>query len=777
MIYQYIFVLCILLVHVGQCMYKIKQSGDILLSSQHNSLMNVKVVGKDNSFNLELNNMIKFPTNCIPFSTIDYNNKKGKKPIYYIKHEFKNLIFLYKNNVNIMQMVFPDRLYMVGIAANNGLLLTLTDVDIYRIDTKKKKVLLSRIKPGKYAHILNNRELFYTGVIGDSVLNKFFVTAAIRNNYYILHMEYNEENESIEILNVIDKVNGQYLRVLNDISIVGDVLYITENAENIVQIIMNREKNTIQEKNIYTFNNNDKIVGISASRHTLYNNNNDMVDKYVNHNMKDNQNKPADNMNDLSNNTMIITVDYILVNSKKMFKEKPSSEGCLYLLKITKDSVEKYTIVDLFSKDINSFYFTIYDAHISLDDDYKKSGIVEALHKQKRKFLNFDIPNDEDEPTNNINSNENNKNQNNNNNNINVVKIVWTNYYNCTINKGIVDLRNVKIDEDSKEKKLPFVNVTNQFSLAPHIGASSYCSRKEKIFNDICYYDNRNNYVSLLNKSEEYNLRYQGNFVFDGYRIYLGFDYKSFQDTHIITYPINNMLYVYMTKGFVTINLPQPYGISIDSKSSTNNQIVVYITGNDEQHNYVNKCVIKKVEKAYDCFVVHKKKKEANELFQYISHISYGDNEEKLSTYIYVTNNKKTIYKLTKQENKWNFEKWFNLDNPSIRVGPISTSVNYFYVQRNVLEDLIKKYPDSALLSKFINVNEQDLHITEDGYIFLTIFHTVIFTSNNDAYGNDSGSTIHFYTSILKEKFYQSFGVDSIIYNIENDSKFSYYLS
>lgn len=86
MIYQYIFVLCILLVHVGQCMYKIKQSGDILLSSQHNSLMNVKVVGKDNSFNLELNNMIKFPTNCIPFSTIDYNNKKGKKPIYYIKH-------------------------------------------------------------------------------------------------------------------------------------------------------------------------------------------------------------------------------------------------------------------------------------------------------------------------------------------------------------------------------------------------------------------------------------------------------------------------------------------------------------------------------------------------------------------------------------------------------------------------------------------------------------------------------------------------------------------
>ncbi|KOB89702.1 hypothetical protein PFDG_05254 [Plasmodium falciparum Dd2] len=93
------------------------------------------------------------------------------------------------------------------------------------------------------------------------------------------------------------------------------------------------------------------------------------------------------------------------------------------------------------------------------------------------------------------------------------------------------------------------------------------------------------------------------------------------------------------------------------------------------------------------------------------------------------------------------FEKWFNLDNPSIRVGPISTS---------------------ALLSKFINVNEQDLHITEDGYIFLTLFHTVIFTSNNDAYGNDSGSTIHFYTSILKEKFYQSFGVDSIYSHAAN---------
>lgn len=77
-------------------------------------------------------------------------------------------------------MVFPDRLYMVGIAANNGLLLTLTDVDIYRIDTKKKKVLLSRIKPGKYAHILNNRELFYTGVIGDSVLNKFFCNSSYK---------------------------------------------------------------------------------------------------------------------------------------------------------------------------------------------------------------------------------------------------------------------------------------------------------------------------------------------------------------------------------------------------------------------------------------------------------------------------------------------------------------------------------------------------------------------------------------------------------------------
>ncbi|KYN98699.1 translocon component PTEX88 [Plasmodium gaboni] len=764
MIYEYLFIIYIIFVHAASCVYKIKQSGDILLTNQQNSLVNVKVVGKDNSFNLELNNLIKFPTNCIPFSTIDYNYKKGKKhPIYYIKHEFKNLIFLYKNNVNVMQIIFPDRLYMVGIGVNNGLILTLTDVDIYRIDTKKKKVLLSAIEPGKYGHILNNRELFYTGIISDSVLNKFFITAAIRNNYYILHIQYNEENETIQIINVIDRVNGQALRVLNDISVVEDVLYITENAENIVKININREKNTFQEKNIYTFNNNDKIIGISTSRHTVYNNNNNNDD--------DNKNKQGDNTNEVNTST---TIDYVLVNTKKMFKEKPSSEGCLYLLKITNDSVEKYTIIDLFSKDINPFYFSVYDAHISIDDDYKKSGIVEALHKQKRKFLNFDIPSEESETSETSNNNNNN---NNNKNNNHVVKIVWTNYYNCNINKGMVDLRHIKIDDESEEKKLPFINITNQYSLAPHISASSYCSRKEKIFNDICYYDSRNNYVSLLNRSEEYNLKYQGNFLFDGYKNYLGFDYKSFKDTHFITYPINNMLYVYLPKGFVTINIPQPYGISIDSKNSSNNNVIVYITGNDDNYNYINKCVIKKSEKEYDCYVVNKKKKEGNELFQYISYISYGDHEEKLSTYIYVTNNKKSIYKLTKQENKWNLEKWFNLDNTSIRIGPIATSLNYFYVQKNVLDDLIKKYPDSTLLSKFKNVNDQDLHITEDGYIFMTLFHTVIFSSNNDAYGNDSGSTIHFYTSILKEKFYQSFGVDSIIYNIENDSKFSYYLS
>ncbi|EUD65521.1 hypothetical protein C922_04027 [Plasmodium inui San Antonio 1] len=724
--------------------YSIKHTGELVLTNQMNSLVNVRVVPNEKTFNLEVNKVINFPVHCIPHSAVDYNVERKKKPIYFVKHEFKNSIHLYKNNVNIMALNFPDRFYIVGIAANNGFMLMVTDVDIYKIDLKKKNISPLNVIAHKHGNIMKNKEMFFTGVIADSLENHFFVICAIKQNYYILHMKYNEQNDSIELINVIDTVNGKHIRVLNGLAVVDDRLFITENAENIFRLTLNRDKNSVQAKKLHTFSNGDKIIGLSVNV------------------MPDQEDTNS-------------TKDYLIVNVKHVTNDKPSSEGKLYLMSIKKDdSVDLYTVLDLYSKDLNSLYFTIYDAHlVSEEDEYEKGTLAKEINYKKAKFLNLDsatmcyaTTDSEAEKAEKKRREEDAKYR---------LTILWTNNYNCTVNKGIIDLRNVK-EGTAKEVKMPFVSVTNQYAFAPHVTSVSSCSGKEKLFKDMCYYDAVNNYVSVLNKSDEYNEHYAANFLFDGLKDFIAFDYKSHMDVHVLTYPLNNTVYVHVEKTNLIINLPKPFGLSIDIYNSTENNVIVYITGNDDAQNYVNRCVIKKEEESYECYNVYRKKNESNEYFQHISFITFEESSGNRHSYIYVTNNKTHIYKLTKQNETWVFEEWLNLDDPKQRIGPITTSVNYFFAKKNVLDNFLRKYPQSKLFAKFQNLKEDDLHTTEDGYIFLTTFYTIIFVSNNDSYGQDSGSSIHFYTSIQKEKYYQSFAVDSIVFNIENSSKFTYYL-
>ncbi|GAW80834.1 translocon component PTEX88 [Plasmodium gonderi] len=736
--------------------YSIKHTGELILTNHINSLVNVRVVPHEETFSLELNNIIKFPVHCIPHSAVDYNVDRKKKPLYFVKHEFKNSIHLYKNNVNLMALNFPDRYYIVGIAANNGSILMITDVDIYKIDVKKKKISILNVLSEKYANIMNNKEMFFTGLIADSVKNQFFIICAIKQNYLILHVKHDETNDYIEIINVIDTVNGKHLRVLNGIAIVNDHLYITENAESVLRLTLNRTNNSsVQTKKMYSFSNGDKIVGLSVNAFP------DPEDKKL-------------------------IRDYLIVNTKHVSNDKPSSEGRMYLMSIKgkNDSVDVYTILDLYSKDLNPLYFTIYDAHIiSEEEEYEKGSLTKELNNNKAKYLNLNSA-----TTGNVNIDEEldeaEKKQQEEDNKYKI-KIIWTNNYNCTVNKGVIDIRNIK-NSSNKELKIPFVDITNQYALAPHVTSASTCSGKEKLFKQMCYYDSVNNYVSILNKLEEYNEHYSGNFLFDGLKNFIAFDYKSLMNVHVLTYPLNNTVYVHMDKDNLTINLPKPFGISMDLYNSTENSVIFYITGSDDAQNYVNKCVIKKMEKTYECYNIYRKKNESNEYFQHISFITYeennnnnnnnsSNNNNKLS-YIYVTNNKTNIYRLTKHNEKWNFEEWLNLDEPHQRVGPITTSINYFFVKQNVLENFVRKYPQSKLLANFQNPKEEDLHITEDGYIFLATSHTIVFVSNNDSYGEESASSIHFYTSVLKEKYYQSFSMGSIVLNIENSSKFSYYL-
>ncbi|SBT71162.1 translocon component PTEX88, putative [Plasmodium malariae] len=740
------------------CDYSIKHTGELVLANQMNSLVHAKLVHYDKAFKLDLTNLIKFPVQCIPYSTIDHNSKRKKKPVYFIKHEFQNSLYLYKNNVNVMPLIFQDKHYIVGIAVNNGVFIMLTDVDIYEVNTKNKKISILRVADKKYDYIMNNKEMFFTGVVADSIENQFFLICAIKQNYYIVHIRHEETDETVEVLSVIDNINGNNMRVINGISIVEDRLYVAENAEGLYRLTINRDNNTvINAKELYVFKKGDKIVDISA-----------------------------DVMPDAHDENML--VDYIVINTKKIVNDKPSSEGCLYLMSVKHEVVDIYTVVDLFSKDVNSFYFTIYDAHLAADDEDTENILssYKGVSSEKMKFLNLKKEIEEEE----MRKKQDDKKY--------KINIIWTNHYNCTINKGTIDIRNFKVYEDDK-KRLPFINVTNKYALAPNVTCASTCSGNEKLFKDICYYDSMNNFVSVLNRSEEYNENYTGNFFFDGLKDFIAFDYKSHMNVHVLSYPLNNSIYVYLDKTSLTINLPKPFGIAIDTYNSTEQSVVVYITGNDDMQNYINKCVISKAEKAYECFNVYRKNNDSNELFQHVSFITYDEGDASSSdnsgsnndssnsssngstktgqvSYIYVTNNKTNIYRLNKQNDKWLLEEWLNLDNPNQRIGPISTSLNYFFIKKNALNNLISKYPEDKLLKKFKDAKDEDLHVTDDGYIFLTVSHTVIFCSNNDSYATDSGSTVHFYSSILSEKYYQSFVVDSIIFNIKNDSKFNYYI-
>ncbi|CAA9988082.1 translocon component PTEX88, putative [Plasmodium knowlesi strain H] len=725
--------------------YSIKHTGDLILTNQLNSLVNARVVPNENTFNLEIDKLINFPVQCIPHSAVDYNSERKKKPIYFVKHEFKNSLHLYKNNVNLLALNFPDKFYIVGIAANNGFVLMITDVDIYKIDAKKKKISLMNVIAQKYANIMNNKEMFFTGIVADSQENHFFVIASIKQNYFILHVKYNEQDDHIEIINVIETINGKKIRILNGLAVLDNSLFITENAENVFRLTLNRSNNSVQAKKLHTFSNGNKIVGLSA---------NVMPDE------EDTNSKKV----------------YLIVNVKHVTNDKPSSEGKLYLMNIKKnDSVDVYTVLDLYSKDINSLYFSIYDVHlVNEEEEYERGALTKELNNNKAKFLNLDsattnnaTTDSETEMAEKKRKEEDAKYK---------LTILWTNNYNCTVNKGIIDLRNVKEGAGGKEAKIPFASITNQYALAPHITCASSCSGKEKLFKDMCYYDSVNNYVSILSKGEEYNEHYSGNFLFDGLKNFIAFDYKSHMDVHVLTYPMNNTVYVHADKINFTINLPKPFGLCMDIYNSTENNVIVYITGNDDAQNYINRCVINKAEESYQCYNVFRKKNESNEYFQHISFITFEESIGNRVNYIYVTNNKTHIYKMTKQNEKWLFEEWLNLDDPNQRIGPITTSVNYFFVKENVLDNFLRKYPQKKLLAKFQKPNQDDLHITEDGYIFLTTSHTVIFVSNHDSYGQDSSSSIHFYTSILKEKYYQSFAVDSLVFNIENNSKFNYYL-
>ncbi|CRG96114.1 translocon component PTEX88, putative [Plasmodium gallinaceum] len=724
------FLFCLInLLHLVKCGYKISHSGNIVITNQFNSIVDIKLLGENDAFNLELSDIIRFPVYCIPFSTIDYNSSSNRKSIYFIKHEFKNLLYLYKNNVKIMPIIFPDRDYISGLAVNNGFILMITDIDLYKIDTEKKKINLLNVEAGKYTDIYKNKEMFFSSVISDSIENHFFIICSIRVNYYILHVRYDEKNDCIEILNVIDNIDNEPLRVVNGVAVIENRLYITENAENIIRFTLDREKNNAITENVFSYTNGNKIVSLSG---------NSKYDKELNEN-----------------------TDYLIVNSKKISSGMPSSESCLDLLKINKNNTDLFNIVDLFSKDINFFYFNIYDAHIFVDDQYEPMELTNALN-EKANFLKYNKKKELEIKK----KQESNK---------YILKIIWTNDYNCTINKGFVDIRKYKIEKNG-EKKLPFTYITNQYAFAPYTTSVSHCSKKNSIFKAICYYDSVNNYVNILNEPREYNTEFTGTYHFDGFKDNIAFDYKSISNIHVLTYPFNNTVYVYFDKKYIEINLPQPFGISIDKSNSFDGKVIIYVTGNDDKNNYVNKCVISKLEKEYECYNVFNKKKKYNELFQYISYITIKSEGEEL-TYVYVTNNKKTIYRLHKQDKKWIFNTWFQLDDPSQRIGPISTSLNYFYVTKKALKSLIATYPDSKMLLKIKNAKKEDLYITDDKYIFLTASHTVIFCANNDSYGRNSGSTIHFYASILKEKYYQSFGVNSIVFNISNDSKFNYYLN
>ncbi|KEG02000.1 hypothetical protein YYE_02739 [Plasmodium vinckei vinckei] len=727
----------------GNCKYNVQHSGKLILTEQLNTISNLRVISEGESIKLETEYLMNFPIYCIPHMTIDSNSKKNKKPTYYIKQEFQNSLYLYKNNLNVMPITFNDKNYIAGMAANNGLVLIVADLDIYKADEEKKKISMVSINDSKYDKLFNNDEMFYTGIVSDVVENQFFLICTIKSKYFIAHIKYDENKGYITILSIIEKLNGKNLSVVNSISIVEDRLYVVENAENVYQAVIDRKnvKNNANLKGIkiYSFEKkNEKILGLSSKTIT----------------------------NPMTNNLS----DYIIINTKKISQDKPSSENCIYLASVNINNnkeIEIFNIIDMYSSDMNPMYFSVYDVYLSMDnrkDPGEQKLWMKQLKNNKPKYFNI--------PNKNINENKENVED-----QKYMLDILWTNQFNCTINKGSLDLRDVKSVPNNDIKKLTLKKINNHLSTSPNAICSSTCSKENKVFDEVCYYDAQNNFVSSLNPSENYSEGYTGHIIFDGLKNYIAFDYKSVKGVHALSYPLDNMIYIHLKNGNVKINLPQPFGLSIDKYNSTDSELIVYVACNDEEKNYINKCVVNQKDKSYQCFNVYKKTKEDNELFQYISYITYlTNNNKEENNYIYVSNNKKSIYKLEKNGKKWSSNEWLTLEKPNQRVGPVSTLLNYFYVHKNMLNTIKTKLPENEVIQKLATSNEEDLHITDDEYIFLQNSHTVVFASNFDSYGKETGSQINFYASLFDENYHQSFEVDSIVTSIESASTMSYYL-
>lgn len=789
----------------GNGQYVLEQIGELVISDQFNSVMNLKVLGQNETFNMEIENLINFPVYCLPFSAIDYHSRSTKRPVYFIKNEFEGIFHLYKNNVRLMPIEFEDKNYIAQIAVNNGVVLMITDIRFYYIDTAKKELVHLSIWNKRNFNLENLKDIFFSTLIAGPEKNVFLVTAINPKGSFILYVKLHIDKKSVEILNVIERIGMRSLGMVNGLAVTSKRLYISEAGSNIIMFNIG-DNYSVDGGRLLFILNDYKIITLSAIT--------------------------------VNGTTSGEEVDYLLVNSKKWGNNAPSSENVVHLLKIVNDKVtDVVNVVDLFSRDVNLMYFDIYDIYfVDINYDQKEGSAssneakVPVLMKKKKK--------DESEKKNHVN-----------------LKVMWTNSYNCNINTGFIDVSVLKKSKKKEDKlkgsdkkkkaleskmsaieskgmvKIPFSKVQNHLSLAPHVTSISHCITDSKVFKSICYYSSEENSVSVLNKDSIYNTDFMNNFYFDGYKSFLAFDFVSFGKTHFLTYPYNDSLYVYTETGSFRVNLAGPFGMSIDKTHSTDEVVTVYIAGNDQEFNYVYKCVVNIKKNDFECFDNYKKERSPYELFYYISYISYTV-DQKENTYMYVTNNSKTIYILNKiGEKKWRFNVWFNLENPADRIGPVSTSVNYFFVKNKVLDKLIAVYPQVELLrtlkkkfeeerlerqkrnkkpkkenpTKEQDTNEKALEKTSDSdsdedeelqeeiedeevdimddesvneeYTFLTTSHTIIYCVNRDAYGLDSGSTIHFYASILKEKFYQVFAFNSIIYNITNEARYNYFIN
>lgn len=777
--------------------YTVDQLGDIVVVDQFNTITSSKLKTNSKGIFLELETVAKFPVYCIPFSAIDRNSPNSKKPIYFIKQEFENSFDLYRNNVKLMPITFNDKKYVTDIAVNNGLILMITDIHFYVVDFVTKNITLTALNNVNGYDLSEIKNVFFSSLISGVNMNEFFATAIKTEKSFILHLKYNDENNNLEILNIIDSYNGKPLKLVNGITVTKSALYVSENSQYILRYRITENEEVEPGEIIQVFEGLDVI---SLNGNTVFDKNKNMF------------------------------IDYVLVNSKTSQQTFPSSESLIYLIKIedfanaqtyaggtgangkekkgivkfvkfnseqrkyshgkkkSKRSVNVYNIIDLFSKDMNYIYFDIYDIYFSFDEVKDKSlegrdKLFDSL-KTNTTRLHTDKKNKKSRQHPDI-----------------AMGIYWTNTYSCSINKGWIDLEKMrKLDSHNEIKKthtdiksLPLVDARVSFSLVPYVSAITHCSLKKKnIFKSLCIYNADENSVSYIHKPINYNSDFKSPFLFDGIKDYLAFDYKCYRTVHILSYPYNNTLFVHTANTDLKLILPTPFGIAIDTERSSEREITFYIAGNDEHYNYISKCVVDLIKSDYECYDSYRKKRNEWELFQHISYISYITDDKSTLTHIYITNNRRSVYMLNKVDStRWKFQTLFNLEDPHEIIGVISTSVNYFFVNRRALTRLIKKYPHSVMLmnanDRFEYENrENDKQVAQVGtalnaddeeeFSFLLQSHTLIYTVNKDSYGYNSGTSLHFYAVLLREEFYTEFIYNGIIKNISNEAKFNYFV-